>query len=689
MPRHRRLAFILLLLLTAIQCGGKKSDDSLGFLLTSLNFSTGGGTAGTGPVPAVSLSVDGSDLGSGTTYHFSSEVAGSTSAPYSFTLQNSGAATLSIHSISLSGSGASQFQVNRSLVPSSLEPSETASFSVLFKPTSAGLKNASLNIATDDPARPVYTLQFNAEAQPVPAPEIHVMYGSGGVFSGGSLSLGGTGLCTTQREYTLTIRNIGNKDLHLTDTPAITVSGANAGDFEIVSQPVTSVILPGSSVPFTVRFTPSASGDRVATLTIPNDDADETTFQFSIKGTKLNAEIEVKSGTTWVSSGGTHQAGFIPVSQSRVIPYQIRNNMYVPLNLTGTPPVTLSGADAAVANTTQPATPIAAWASSDFNTTVIPTEKGPHNLTISIPNDDCDENPFTFSLSFTAYQSVKAAEPSWSARRGHASAVFDNRIWVMGGRADAFAKSDVYSSTNGNTWTMQTSAAPWGPRVYASALEFDGKLWLLGGMGGGCRNDAVYTTDGINWTWATQTAPWPGRFLFPAVVFNGKIWVLGGEECNGGHLNDVWYSSDGASWTQATAHAPWVARSGHVALVYDGKIWVMGGGNGPGEKMSDVWYSSDGVNWTQATDQAPWPKRSAHAAVTYNGAMWIIGGFSGTGVYNDMWMSTDGTNWLSVVPGFSSRDTATGVVFLDRIWIMGGNTSSGYTTNDVWSFLDH
>ena len=82
---------------------------------------------------------------------------------------------------------------------------------------------------------------------------------------------------------TFTIENTGDNALALTGTPLIEITGTHAGDFTVASQP-NSTINGGQSTTFTLSFNPSGLGYRGAQIHIPNNDADEGGFYFSIQG---------------------------------------------------------------------------------------------------------------------------------------------------------------------------------------------------------------------------------------------------------------------------------------------------------------------------------------------------------------------------------------------------------------------
>jgi hypothetical protein len=55
---------------------------------------------------------------------------------------------------------------------------------------------------------------------------------------------------------------------------------------------------------------------------------------------------------------------------------------------------------------------------------------------------------------------------------------------VFGGVGNDKALNDVWSSTDGVTWQLETGHAPWFPRGAQYSVEFGGKLWIFGGKTG-------------------------------------------------------------------------------------------------------------------------------------------------------------------------------------------------------------
>lgn len=82
---------------------------------------------------------------------------------------------------------------------------------------------------------------------------------------------------------TFTIENLGAANLNLTGSPIVQISGSAA--FTVSLQPVSSVVINGSPLTFQVTFTPVSMGLQSATISISNDDSDESVYNFDIQGT--------------------------------------------------------------------------------------------------------------------------------------------------------------------------------------------------------------------------------------------------------------------------------------------------------------------------------------------------------------------------------------------------------------------
>jgi hypothetical protein len=277
----------------------------------------------------------------------------------------------------------------------------------------------------------------------------------------------------------------------------------------------------------------------------------------------------------------------------------------------------------------------------------------------------------------------------FSDRQGHSTVVFDNSIWVIGGmkaKTPSTYFSEVWRSDDGITWTLVTPDAAFGGRAGHRSVVFDNRIWVIGGRDGKTLdplNDVWYSSDGVTWTRAAASAPFAPRWDFGLTVFDGRMWVLGGSEDGPTH-NDVWYSSDGVTWTEATPHAGFSPRMEPSAVTYNGKIWVTGGFDWAGV-YNDVWTSEDGVKWTLVSPHAPFIPRRYQNMEPAGGKLWVIGGSDGKNTLNDVWYTTDGITWTPVAgqSRFPPRYAFTTASFDDRLWVIAGTTG-----NDVWCSED-
>ena len=161
----------------------------------------------------------------------------------------------------------------------------------------------------------------------------------------------------------------------------------------------------------------------------------------------------------------------------------------------------------------------------------------------------------------------------------------------MGGYDGSTRYNDVWFSSDGTDWTQASASNDWVARSGHASVVFDDKIWVLGGIDDSIYfNDGWCSTDGANWSNIDNASErWRGRFGHTSAVYNGRIYIMGGVYSDGVSfrtLNDVWYSSNGGDWNQAT-NARWSSRSFHATVVYDNKIWVMGGDV---NEKNDVWF---------------------------------------------------------------------------------------------------
>ncbi|MCA0232113.1 MAG: BspA family leucine-rich repeat surface protein [Bacteroidetes bacterium] len=204
-------------------------------------------------------------------------------------------------------------------------------------------------------------------------------------------------------ERTFTIENTGSPYLLLTGNPLVAISGSHASDFTVTTLPANSIF---NVTTFVVRFVPSATGLRTATISIANNDPNENPYDFAIQGTGIipAPEINVKGNNVNIASGDnspviTDHSDFGPASvtgSTVTRTFTIENTGTSDLVL-GANPVSLTNlTDFSI---TQPSlTTIPAGSSTTFTVTFDPTTAGLRAATISIANNDSNESPYTFAI---------------------------------------------------------------------------------------------------------------------------------------------------------------------------------------------------------------------------------------------------------------------------------------------------
>ena len=128
-------------------------------------------------------------------------------------------------------------------------------------------------------------------------PEISVQRFVGEVASGATFDMGTLDIDGSTAAYKLTIYNTGTEDLVLGGNPKVQISGTHTGDFTITEQPV-SPVAAGGTTTFWVKFDPAAAGLRTATLTIPNNDADEGNYTIALQGMGLVPVLSISKAVS-------------------------------------------------------------------------------------------------------------------------------------------------------------------------------------------------------------------------------------------------------------------------------------------------------------------------------------------------------------------------------------------------------
>ncbi len=220
--------------------------------------------AGTGIGPMATLNP--------TNLSFGNQSVGTTSGAKGTQLKNTGNSTLTISSIAISGTNAADFaQTNN--CPGSLAPGAQCNISVNFSPTDFGTRTASLTIS-DDALNAPQTVGLTGSGTSASTTKV--------TLSPNKILFGNQQIGSTSAAQTTTLQNTGHSTLVITN---VAIAGPNPGDFAQTNNCGVTVAA-GASCAFAVTFTPTASGNRSATLNI-TDNAGGSPQHVSLAGTGI------------------------------------------------------------------------------------------------------------------------------------------------------------------------------------------------------------------------------------------------------------------------------------------------------------------------------------------------------------------------------------------------------------------
>jgi len=329
-----------------------------------------------------------------------------------YLITNTGDADLNITTpVSITGPHAGDFSVI--IQPDNVVPASggTTSLHVRFDPSASGLRSAEISITNDDADENPFNFAIQGTGID---PEIAVSGNSINISDGDTTpqfsdftNFGSANFVGVSINRNFVITNTGTTDLSIA-TP-ISITGPHSSDFTVTSQPDMSVPPNGGTTSFTVRFDPTATGLRSAEISFGNNDADEDPFNFAIEGTGTVSEIEVTDndgtvipdGDITPSNAESTDFGVVSIGSPSVSQFTINNSGDGNLLLTGSPRVEISGSPDFTISA-QPSAPfVTPMNSLDFSVQFIPASTSLTSATVSISNNDIDEDPYTFVVQGT------------------------------------------------------------------------------------------------------------------------------------------------------------------------------------------------------------------------------------------------------------------------------------------------
>jgi hypothetical protein len=329
---------------------------------------------------------------------FPDVATGTSTAPISITVTNSGGAPLNISSVAVTGANLTDFGiVSNTCTAAALAVNATCTVGVTFTPSGTGERQANLQFTDDASSSPqILALSGNGLAPATPgvavAPNTPIMLPS-------------TTQGTTSAPVVVTVTNTGNATLNVS---ALALTGANAGDFALASNTCTGVaVAANATCTVAITFTPSATGMRQAKLQI-TDNAPASPQSFALNGT---------------GNSSTPTAPAVAISPASVAVAGTQgtasNSTNIVISNAGSSPLHISGVVFAGANVSEfvnpsnpcVGTPIAPNTSCSVSVTFAPLGVGTRTETVTI-TDDAPNSPQTFTVNGTASPIYTVTSPS-------------------------------------------------------------------------------------------------------------------------------------------------------------------------------------------------------------------------------------------------------------------------------------
>ena len=176
-------------------------------------------------------------------------------ADVTFQISNSGGQPSSIPIVTLSGTDAAQYVIQSNGCAAALPVGQSCSVTVRFSPTSAGTKNADLDVTASTGGSVAATLQGAA-----------VVPGNLTIVPNAPAAFPDTIVTGASVAQVFTITNAGGTSAGTTTPLSIAATGSNASDFAITANTCAAILAPSATCMVSVSFNPSASGARSASL---------------------------------------------------------------------------------------------------------------------------------------------------------------------------------------------------------------------------------------------------------------------------------------------------------------------------------------------------------------------------------------------------------------------------------------
>jgi hypothetical protein len=310
-----------------------------------------------------------------TSLTFASQTVGTSSAPQSVTVTNTGSGNLVVTGIAPTGGNFTSFSQTNNC--GTVAASGTCTINVTFTPQAAGALASQICVTDNAPASPQC---FNVSGTGAAIGNIG--------FNPASLTFPNQAVTTTSAAMNFTATNSGGSPISIS---SIAVTGTNASNFAQTNNCGASLAA-GGSCTVSVKFTPSANGSRTAAITF-TDSAPGSPQSVSLQGVGFTPTPAVTLSTSAIAFG------------NQTVSTQSNPQVVIVMN-TGTAALTISTGTMGGANpgdfgfSTTCSASLAVNASCTYSLMFSPTTGGARAATFSV-NTNAASSPNNVSLTGT------------------------------------------------------------------------------------------------------------------------------------------------------------------------------------------------------------------------------------------------------------------------------------------------
>ncbi len=278
-----------------------------------------------------------------------------------------------------------------------------------------------------------------------------------------------------------------------------------------------------------------------------------------------------------------------------------------------------------------------------------------------------------------------SAPPLSVPRAGAASVVWQNKIYVFGGKSinNRILKTvEVYDPATGQWDTTSVEPMEEG-RYNLAAVVYQNKIYIIGGRDDDDVSDDVYVYDPVQNSWDDAQDLHKEREGHSATIVNGHIYVFGGQNEDHYIINKVeWYDNTKDKWIEDMS-AMAQPRVAAMALSINDMLYMFGGYYfGLTNTFMKAKHKNKGLEWSSGPN-LPEP-RAYGVAIQKQDSIFLVGGETGYGITPSVEIYDLKAGVYFPGPSLkTARSGLTGVCLHDTLYAIGGFGENNEPLNTV------